>query len=81
MDLSRSAMKSEFENGQVRILRVACASGERCPDSAHPGDPAVVVTLSGPHRGETSWSPPPAAGPLEQVRIELKSRPVSHAEL
>jgi hypothetical protein len=36
----------------------------------------VVVTLSGPHRGEIEWSPAPARGPLEQMRIELKSKPV-----
>ena len=75
MDASKSGVKVEFENGQVRILRVACASGQGCPASEHPADPAVVVTMSGTHRGAIDWSPPPATGPAEQVRIELKSKP------
>ena len=66
----------EFENGQVRILRVHCAAGELCPPSAHPQDPAVVVTMTGSARGLIEWSPPPARGPVDQVRIELKTRPV-----
>jgi hypothetical protein len=77
LDLSQPSMKVQFENGQVRILRVACAAGQRCPESEHPADPAVVVTMSGPHRGEMQWSPAPALGPLEQLRIELKTKPVS----
>jgi hypothetical protein len=76
MDLSKPSTKLEFENGQVRILRVVCAAGQRCPQSEHPGDPAVVVTMSGAHRGEIQWSPVPAAGPVEQVRLELKTKPV-----
>jgi hypothetical protein len=77
LDLSKSYMQVQFENGQVRILRVACASGQHCPESEHPRDPAVVVIMSGPKRGDVQWSPTPADGPLEQVRIELKSKPVS----
>jgi hypothetical protein len=43
-------------------------------------DPAVVVVMSGPHRGEVDWSPQRLAeGPIEQVRIELKSKPVNGA--
>lgn len=76
LDWSKSAMQVQFENGQVRILRVICTAGRQCPDSAHPDDPAVVVTMSGPKRGQVEWSPPRAEGPVEQVRIELKSKPV-----
>jgi hypothetical protein len=76
LDLSKPEMQLQFENGQARILRVACAAGQRCPASEHPDDPAVVVAMSGPHRGEAAWSPAAAEGPLEQVRIELKSKPV-----
>jgi len=80
MDPSKAAAQVQFENGQIRIVRVACASGQRCPQSEHPADPAVVVAMSGPHRGEVDWSPQrPADGPLEQVRIELKSKPVNSA--
>jgi len=35
--------------------------------------------MSGPRHGEIEWSPGPAQGPLEQVRIELKSKPVNAA--
>jgi peptidoglycan-N-acetylglucosamine deacetylase len=67
-----------FENAQVRILSITCEAAKPCPPSDHPTDPAVVVILSGPHRGEIQWSPPPAVGPLEMVRLELKTKPDSH---
>jgi hypothetical protein len=76
LDLSQASMKVQFENGQIRIVRVGCAAGSHCPQSEHPTDPAVVVTMSGPRRGEMQWSPAAADGPLEQIRIELKSKPV-----
>jgi len=76
MDLSKSASQVQFENRQVRIIRVVCAAGKPCGTSLHPTDPAAVVTLSGPHRGNVEWSPRPETGPLEQVRIELKTAPV-----
>ena len=50
-DLSCSSMTVRFENRQVRILHVACAAGQRCPESDHPGNRAVVVTLSGKSQG------------------------------
>lgn len=70
-----SGAETQFENGQLRIVRVLCAPGEKCPGSEHPRDPAVVVILSGTRRGEILWSPQPETGPLELVRIELKSDP------
>ena len=73
---SHSSMEVQFENGQVRILRVVCAPGERCPHSNHAADPAVVVNMSGRHRGGLLWCPAPGQGPLQQVRIELKSKPI-----
>jgi hypothetical protein len=77
MDLSKGAVQSQFENGQVRIVRVVCPAGGRCPASGHASEPAVVVTMSGRRRGEVEWSPPPVEGPAEQIRIELKSGPVT----
>ncbi len=74
-DPARPAMLTQFENGQVRIVRVSCGEGERCPAPAHPADPSVVVTMTGPHRGEIAWSPGAMQGPGELVRIELKSKP------
>jgi peptidoglycan/xylan/chitin deacetylase (PgdA/CDA1 family) len=76
-DLSKSSRSVRFENGQVRIIHVTCAAGQACPASEHAADPAVVVTLAGPRRGEIEWSPAPGRGPLEQMRIELKSKPVN----
>jgi len=74
-ELSKSSRSVRFENGQVRIVQLTCAAGQMCAGNA--AEPAVVVTMSGPHRGEIEWSPGPAQGPLEQVRIELKSKPVN----
>jgi hypothetical protein len=56
LDSSKSAMQVQLENGQVRILLVACVPNQRCPDSGYSADPAVTVTVSGPHRGEVEWS-------------------------
>jgi quercetin dioxygenase-like cupin family protein len=72
-----SAAEKQFENGQIRIVRILCAAEQECPGSEHPDEPAVVVILSGPRRGEILWSPPKETGPMEQVRIELKSDPVA----
>jgi len=77
LDASRSAFVTQFENAQVRIIRVMCAAGQNCPASEHPRDPAIAVTMTGTQRGDVQWSPAPAQGPLEQVRIELKTKPVS----
>lgn len=71
-----SAAGNQFENGQLRIIRVLCAANEKCPASEHASDPAVVVVLSGERKGEILWSPPILDGPMEQVRIELKTPPV-----
>lgn len=79
-DFSMSSRSVRFENGQVRITHVICAAGQTCPASEHAADPAVVVTMSGSRRGQIEWSPEPAAGPLEQVWIELKSKPAKAPE-
>lgn len=76
LDPGKSTAQVQFENGQVRLIRVMCAAGKRCPESDHPQDPAVVVTMSGSARGRIQFSPPAAEGPVEQVRIELKTKPV-----
>jgi quercetin dioxygenase-like cupin family protein len=75
MDPAKSAVKKEFENGQIRIVRVVCARGEKCPASQNPKDPAVVTILSGKDKGAVRWSPKNQKGPLEEVRVELKSDP------
>ncbi len=77
MDPTKSAVLNEFENGQVRILRVVCAAGEKCPASKNPDDPAIVTVMAGPEKGTVLWQPKPEKGPRDEVRIELKTDPVS----
>ncbi len=72
----RQVASLSLKNAQVRILRVMCPAGQKFPASEHPADPAIMVNMTGPHRGEVKWSPPATRGPVEQVRIELKTRPV-----
>ena len=79
MDPTKSAVLKEFENNQVRILRVMCAAGEDCPVSRNPEDQAIVTVMSGPERGAVRWSPQAEKGPLDEVRIELKTDPVAAA--
>jgi hypothetical protein len=79
VDVRRApADNAPYEGGMIRILRVTCPAKAACPASAHPQDPAVVVT------GKTfAWVPADSA-PLinssdalvEQVRAELKTEPV-----
>jgi hypothetical protein len=77
MEPGKSAVLNEFENGQVRILRVVCAAGEKCPSSKNPDDPAIATIMTGPDRGAVRWSPKGEKGPLDEVRIELKTEPVA----
>jgi hypothetical protein len=79
LDPAKSTVLNEFENSQVRILRIVCAPQENCPPSRNPGDPAIVTIMSGPDRGAVRWSPSTATekGPLDEVRIELKTEPVA----
>jgi len=76
MDLAKSAILNEFENGQVRILRIVCAAGEKCPASKNPEDPAIVTVMTGPDKGLVRWQPKEEKGPRDEVRIELKTDPV-----
>ena len=70
----------QFENGQLRIVRVHCDNAQPCPANEHPENPAVTVLMNGSRRGEILWSAAgeksPLSGPLDLVRIELKSSPV-----
>ena len=77
MDPSKSTILNEFENAQVRILRMICAAGEKCPASRNPHDPAIVTVMTGLDRGSVRWSPAPEKGPLDEIRIELKTDPVA----
>ena len=73
------ADRKPFENRQVRILRVTCPPKSMCPAQAPPFYPAVIISGS-----EYRWFPggvPADANssdaPVEQIRIELKSRPAA----
>ena len=76
MDPAVSAIRKEFENGQLRILRVVCAAQQACPVSQNPDDPAIATVLTGPDKGAVRWTPKAERGPMEEVRIELKTSPV-----
>jgi hypothetical protein len=72
------ADKTPYESGMLRILRVTCPGRSACPASAHPENPAVIVSGTG-----YAWVPSGAApimnksdGPVEQVRVELKTPPI-----
>jgi len=69
--------RTPFENAMLRILRVTCEANSACPASDHPENPAVIVTGK-----KSQWldaNAPPVKNsspePIEQVRVELKSKP------
>ena len=79
MDPAKSAMLNEFENGQVRILRVVLRGGRGIVRlRGTTAIPQSVTLMNGPDRGTVRWAPSTAAekGPLDEVRIELKTQPV-----
>lgn len=65
--------RTPYESPTLRILRVTCPPHAACPASAHPEDPAVVVT-GRDFRWETVGTPPPSnpsGAAWEQVRVEI----------
>jgi hypothetical protein len=78
-DIRRApADRTPYENAMLRIVRVTCAPNSACPASEHPENPAVIVTGK-----KFQWLDANAApivnsspAPLEQVRVELKSKPL-----
>jgi hypothetical protein len=72
-----SANRQPYENGMLRILRLTCPARTTCPMSEHPENPAIVIVDR-----NFLWQDPGLQmnlhgkpEPLEQIRIELKSRP------
>lgn len=72
--------RTPYENAMIRIFRVTCPAHSACPASEHPENPAVIVEDK-----KFLWLDAKAAPvmnsstePVEQVRIELKSKPVAH---
>jgi hypothetical protein len=70
--------RDPFESGMLRILRVTCAPHNTCPVSAHPENPAVVVTGRNFAWAEPNIAPAMNASdsPLQQIRVELKTPPL-----
>lgn len=70
--------RTPYESRMIRILRVTCPAKSACPGSAHPQDPAVIVTGKKWEWREANAAPVMNAtdAPIQQVRVELKSRPV-----
>ncbi len=69
--------RTPFDSKMIRIQRVSCPSMSTCPQSEHPQDPAVVI-----FGRAFQWQEPGLQmgingtfEPMEQVRIELVSRP------
>ena len=70
--------RTPYESAMIRILRVTCPAHSACPASGHPENPAVIVAgrkFQWRDAGAASVMNSSAA-PLEQVRIELKSKPL-----
>lgn len=78
-DIRRApADRTPYESAMLRIVRVTCAPHSACPASEHPEDPAAIVTGK-----KFQWrnANAPAvmnssSAPLEQIRVELKSKPI-----
>lgn len=69
--------RTPYENAMIRILRVTCAAHSACPVSEHPENPAVIVTGKKFQWRDAGAAPVmnSSAVPIEQVRVELKSKP------
>jgi hypothetical protein len=69
--------RTPYESSMLRIVRVTCAPHSACPASDHPENPAVIVTGKKFQWREAAAKPVvnSSSTPLEQVRVELKSKP------
>jgi hypothetical protein len=70
--------RTPYESQMLRILRVTCSPHAPCPASENPGDPAAVIT-GRDFKWLDAFAAPlvnPSDQPQEQVRIELKAKPV-----
>ena len=65
--------RTPYESPTLRIHRVTCPAHSECPPSAHPEDPAVVVT-GREFRWENAGTPPlsnSSGTAWQQVRVEI----------
>jgi hypothetical protein len=69
--------RTPYESPMLRIVRVTCAPHSACPATDHPANPAVIVTGK-----KFQWRNPNASPfvnnsstPIEQIRVELQSKP------
>ncbi len=70
--------RTPYETAMLRILRVTCAPHSACPATEHPENAAVIVTGRKFQWLDANGAPivNPLPVPLEQVRVELKSKPL-----
>jgi hypothetical protein len=71
------ADRTPYESRMLRILRVTCPARSACPAPAHPENPAIVISGREFHWMDAGARPPdnPLDAPVEQVRVELVSKP------
>ena len=75
MDPSVSAIRKEFENGQLRILRVVCAARQACPASQNPDDPAITTILTGPDKVPFAGRQKRSEAPWKKSGLNSRHRP------
>jgi hypothetical protein len=75
-DPAVSAIRKEFENGQLRILRVVCAARQACPASQNPDDPAITTILTGPDKVPFAGRQKRSEAPWKKSGLNLKHRPL-----
>jgi hypothetical protein len=78
-DIRRASTdRAPYESGMLRIVRVTCAPHSACPASEHPENPVVIVTGKKFQWRDANSAPVvnSSSSPLEQIRVELKSKPL-----
>jgi hypothetical protein len=79
-DYSRSTTKVEFENANVRIVRVVCAAQGECGVAGPPGPALEVVFSDSPEKSQVRWvsegsrAENDGATATHLLRIEVKKR-------
>ena len=70
--------QAPYESPMLKIERVTCAPHSPCPASDHPENPAVIV-IGKKFQWRNPNAPPlmnPTSVPQDQIRVELKSKPL-----
>lgn len=73
---TESVYKPEFENSQIRLIRIYCGGGQTCTSASLPDFPAILVNLDDRQVKWIAPLTPAAALPRgDYIRIELKTKP------